>query len=145
MFLRPYNAILFTMNIHSKVLNELQRFLIKQPKVVVGYFYGSRISGYEARDSDLDLAIAVEDEHINYSDFYLQISQIFKHFDLDLRIVTLKNSPTFLFHVINGQCIYKKSEQDKLNFETKVLRYFYDSQHIRDVYNHYLKQAFKVG
>lgn len=145
LFTKLQNVILFSMNIDSKVLNELQTFLIKHPQVIVGYFYGSRAHGYEIKTSDLDLAVVVKDEQIDYGNFYLKTSQIFRHFDLDLRIVTLKNSPTFLFQVINGQCVYKKSDQEKLIFETKVLQYFYDSQHIRDIYDHYLRQAFKEG
>ena len=139
----------------AEVVAQLGKLFQTYPQIIAAYLYGSQISGYNSRKSDLDLAVVIEEEHIdykqslkfslcsNYRDLYLKVSQIFKGFDLDLRIITLKNSPTFLFQVIKGQCVYRKSDQEKLTFETKVLQHFYDSQHIRDIYSHYLRQAFE--
>lgn len=131
------------MDVGPEALNKLTKFLAEQPNIEVCYLYGSRVLGYNAKNSDLDLALVIEDENINYGNFYLQISQIFRPFELDLRIINLKSSPTFLFHVIKGQCIYAKSAREKLIFETKVMQRFYDTQRIRDIYDHYLKQAFQ--
>lgn len=110
------------------------------------YFYGSRVKGYSAKDSDLDIAVVVDDiQSINYDKFYLQISKIIQHIELDLRVVTPKSDPTYLFEMITGKYLYQKSEKDRINFETKVLKNFYDGKHIRDIYYYYLKQSFGLS
>lgn len=110
----------------------------------MAYFYGSQITGYTNKKSDLDLAVITDNANsIKYGDLYLKVSQIIKEKEVDLRIVTLKETPTYLFQVLkNGQTVYQRDELEKVKFESKVLRNFYDTQHLRDIYNSYLKQAF---
>ena len=114
------------------------------PSILVVYFYGSGVTGYTNKQSDLDLAVVVDDPTaIDYGDLYLKINQIIKNQEVDLRIVTLTNTPTYLFQVLkNSQRIYQRDELERVNLESQILRDFYDTQHIRDIYDSYLKQAF---
>lgn len=132
------------MNISKEKIGQLEKIFIKQQNVVAAYVYGSRIKGYANVKSDLDLAIVVDDvDRINYQDLYLKINQIFSKLEIDLRIVTSSSSPIYLLQILkSGKCIYQRDELEKVNFETKALKDFYDSQHIRDIYDHYLKQSF---
>ena len=133
------------MDLENGRLEKLQKLFKKMPQVLAVYFYGSRIKGYEAKNSDLDIAVVVDDiKGIDYGKLYLQVTKIIQHIELDLRVATLKNDPTYLSEVIKGQCVYQRSMEDRLNFETKVLRGFDDGKHIRDIYYHYLKQSFGV-
>ncbi len=132
------------MNISKDKLGQLRNMFKKQQNVVAVYVYGSRLKGYNTAKSDLDLAVVVDDvDKINYQSLYLKINQLFKKIEIDLRIVTAKSSPTYLFQVLkSGQCVYQRDEIEKVQFETKALKDFYDSQHLRDIYDRYLRQAF---
>lgn len=134
------------MKLKLQSLEKLQNIFKNLPLVVAVYLYGSRVGGYAAKSSDLDIAVIVDDiESVNYDDLFSPISQIIKHVELDLRVASLKSDPIYLFEAIKGQCIYRRSDRDKINFEVKVLKNFYDSQHIRDIYYYYLKQSFGVS
>lgn len=134
------------MQFDSKQLQKLQNIFKKMPEVLAVYIYGSRIKGYAAKGSDLDIAIVVDDiKDINYDKFYFPISEIIKDVELDLRIVTPKQDLIYLYEVIGGKFIYQRSKEDRIIFETRVLKNFYDGKHIRDIYHHYLKQSFGVS
>ncbi len=126
-------------------LENLQKYLKEQLEVVAAYFYGSRVSGYHKEKSDLDLAIVVDEvTKVDYLQLYPVVSKVFPDFEVDLRIVDQDSQPSFLFEVLkNGKCIYKRNEPDRVRFETKAMIDFYDSAHIRDIYDHYLTKYFQ--
>ncbi len=125
----------------------IERFFRNKPQVVAAYLYGSRVTGYSSNNSDLDIAVVVNDTSgIDYGKFSFQVNQMFPDFETDLRIITKGTSPTFIFQVIrNNQCIYQKSDKEKVQFESKALRDFYDAAHLRDIYDSYLKSFFAGG
>lgn len=130
--------------INHESLNNLAQLLKSYPAVLAGYLYGSRITGHASAKSDLDLALVVDDtECVNYEEAYLKISQIFPQFEIDLRIITQDSSPTYLFQVLNGKRVYERSGLKRIKFEVKALHTYYDTQHIRDIYNLYLKKSLK--
>lgn len=132
------------MLLSQAILDQLSDFFKKQPEVLVTYFYGSRISGQALPKSDLDLAIVVKSQDsLKYRDIYLELNQIIKDLEVDVRIITADTPPNFIFQVLkNSQLIYQKDPLKKVEFEARALRDYYDSQHIRDIYDSYLKQSF---
>lgn len=134
------------MTLDSQKSAELQKLFKKMPQVLAVYFYGSRIKEYAKKTSDLDIAVIVDSSiGIDYGKLYSQVGKIINFFELDLRIVTLKDTPTYLFGVVSGRCIYKRSEDDRISFETRVIKNFYDGKYMRDIYYNYLKQNFGVN
>lgn len=133
------------MDLDSGKLEALQKIFRKMPQVSVVYLYGSRMKGYAAKASDLDIAVVVDNiEGINYGDLILQVNQVFPELETDVRIITYNTMPTFLFQVIrDGKVIYQKSEAERVRFETKSLREYYDGQRLRDIYDKYLSLYFK--
>lgn len=132
------------MNISKDKIGHLKEVFREQQSVVAVYIYGSRLRAYSNVKSDLDLAVVVDDfNKIDYKDLYLKINQIFKELEIDLRIVTPTSSPTYLLQILKtGECVYQRDQVERVNFETKALKDFYDSKHIRDIYDHYLRQSF---
>lgn len=132
------------MNISKDKIGHLKEVFREQQSVVAVYIYGSRLRAYSNVKSDLDLAVVVDDfNKIDYQDLYLKINQIFKELEIDLRIVTPTSSPTYLLQILKtGECVYQRDQVERVNFETKALKDFYDSKHIRDIYDHYLRQSF---
>lgn len=146
MYEKLFRCYTFSRMVDQKKQDKLKGLFKLYPQIIAVYLYGSQVGGYASKKSDLDVAVVVNaPQNIDYGDLYLKTSQIIKGFELDLRVATLKNDPTYLFEVIRGKCFYQRSERDRINFETMVLRNFYDGKHIRDIYYHYLKQSFGVS
>lgn len=129
---------------NGQIQTKLKKLFSTYPSILVAYFYGSQVTGYTNKQSDLDLAVIVDNaDIIKYGELYLKVHQIIKEKEVDLRIVASRGTPTYLFQILkNGQAIYQREELERVRFESKVLRDFYDTQHIRDIYDSYLKQAF---
>lgn len=133
------------MEILQEQLQDLNQLFKKLPQIVAVYLYGSRVSKRELPKSDLDVAVIAESiESIDYGKLYFAVSQIIKDYEIDLRIITKKTAPTFIFEVIKtARCIYQRSDTEKVQFETKALSEYYDSEHLRKIYDSYLKAFFE--
>lgn len=119
--------------------------LNKNKHVMVVYLFGSYAKNRERKDSDLDIVVVLETlSDFDYSSMYSKISSFFPDKNLDLRVIIPKEtSPLFLFQVVkSGVCLFERSKVQRLQFETYALKIYYDSQHLRDVYNYYLDKRF---
>ena len=130
--------------IDEKLVSELKRSLSKYPKIKLAYVLGSVAHGGVKPESDFDLAVVVDDAaKINYSQVYQLISHLSFPKDLDLSIVDKDSSPLFLFQIIStGNCIYQRSDAERVVFEAYVMENYYDTAHLRNIYSSYLKERF---
>src|SRR3989344_6288803 len=117
--------------------------------VIAVYIHGSRVKGYAAADSDTDVAVVVKDkrklEHGGWGyKVEHEIRDALKVKEPDVRVIDVGSSPVFLFAVVDGGVvIYESSADEKVKFEARVLRSYYDYQRLADVYRRYLFQAGK--
>lgn len=133
------------MQIPKDELTKLEEIFKEQPEIVAVYLYGSQVNGNAIKSSDLDIAVVVDNPlNIDYGDLYFKISRVIKGKEIDLRIITKRTSPTFIFQVIkNDRCIYQRGEEEKVLFEAKAISEYYDGQHLRGIYDSYLKPFFE--
>lgn len=139
-------VILISM-IDDKLISQIDISLSKEPKVKLAYILGSVISGRVKTGSDFDLAVVVESsDKTDYKHIYKLVSDIDFPKDLDLSIVDKNSSPLFLFQIIStGQCIYQRSQEEKVSFEACTLKNYYDTAHLRKIYYSYLKDKFSYA
>lgn len=130
--------------INNKLVTQIHEALSKEPRIKLAYVLGSIISGRVKADSDFDLVVVVDDAtKINYDQIYQLISNLKFPKDLDLSIVDKNSSPLFLFQIIStGKCVYQRSEEERVFFEADVLKIYYDTTHLRNIYHSYLKDKF---
>lgn len=130
--------------IDQHLTSQIQQSLSKEPKVISAYILGSYVSGKTTSSSDFDLAIVLENKtKLSQNQIYDLISHIRFPKNLDMSLVDKNSSPVFLYQIIStGNCVYQRSEEDKSNFESFVLKKYYDTQHIRNIYYSYLKHKF---
>lgn len=124
---------------------QFTNILNKNKHVMVAYLFGSYAKNRERKDSDLDIVVVLETlSDFDYSSTYSKISSFFPDKNLDLRVIIPKEtSPLFLFQIVkSGVCLFERSKVQRLQFETYALKMYYDSQHLRDVYNYYLDKRF---
>lgn len=122
-------------------LQQLDIYARKKEEVVCVYLHGSRVKGNAIEDSDLDIAVVVKSKlEINEKlKIVEEIKDIFKlDLEMDIKVVTRNASPVFLFEIIKGVCVYKRSDPDRIKFEAFAMSNYFDTQHMRDIYRQYL-------
>jgi|SRR3972149_3720399 len=130
--------------IDKQLISGIRQALSKDSRIKLAYVLGSVVSGRARVGSDFDLAVVVDDTtKISYDQIYQLISNLNFPKDLDLSVVDNESSPLFLFQIIStGNCVYQRSEEDKVSFEAYVLKNYYDNAHLRKIYRSYLKDKF---
>ena len=127
---------------------KLKLLLTKVPPVKLAYLIGSFATGQARRDSDLDIVLVTDKEglrKLDYSKLYRQINHMIHSFSLDLRlIVPEETNPIFLFQIYkHGDLLYAASEKDRVEFEIRSMKYYFDSQHLRNIFNSHLDRSFE--
>lgn len=130
--------------IDKRLVAQIKKALSKEPRIRLAYVLGSVVSGRERADSDFDLAVVIDDvTKIEFEQIYKLLAHLSFPKDLDLSIVDKNSSPLFLFQITStGRCIYRKSDNEKVAFESFVMKNYYDSAHLRNIYSSYLKERF---
>lgn len=128
----------------DKLAIEISRALGGEAEIVGAYLAGSFAAGETRPESDVDLVVAVKRKQADTaSRIYSLIKEIEFPKDLDLTVVDKKSSPLFLFQVVSkGKRIYQSSASASVAFEAAVLRGYYDTAHLRNIYFSYLKDKF---
>lgn len=123
---------------------QIKDILKKEPNIIACYVFGSYTSGRTTKESDFDIAFVVVDKKIlNEKQIYELIKNVHFPKDLDISVVDKKSSPLFLYQIVStGKRIYAKNETSLESFEAFVLRNYYDTQHMRNIYYKYLKKSF---
>ncbi|MEA2036415.1 MAG: nucleotidyltransferase domain-containing protein [Nanoarchaeota archaeon] len=124
------------------MIKKIENILTSVPEVKLAYLIGSRSKGNALENSDVDIVLVTsrdEVKSIDYSHLYGQIQSVLSD-ELDLRIVSLDSSPLFLSEVIDGELLYVKSEEDRVEFVRESLLVYYRTQYLRDIFNQYLDQ-----
>lgn len=128
-----------------KIISYIQKALKKEQRILACYIFGSYVKGTFNKDSDFDIAIVADKKLITDDAAYELLKDIPFPKDPDISIVDKTSSPIFLFQIIkSGTRIYAKDENRANAFEAYVLRHYYDTQHLRNIYNYYLKEKFNL-
>ena len=113
----------------EKNINELvQKYGIK-----LLYVFGSYAKGSNNKNSDIDIAVLVNDNYKPMYKLYMigDLTSIFKRDDIDLVILN-GASPVLRHQVIKyGKIIYEESLEEKVIFEAKVLSVYMDMEPFR--------------
>lgn len=127
-----------------EIVSHIQKALKKEPRILAAYIFGSYAKGIHNKESDFDIAVVVENKKlITEEAVYELLKDVPLPKDPDISIVDKTSSPIFLFQIIkSGTRIYAKDENSVIAFEAYVLKDYYDTQHIRNIYNYYLKEMF---
>lgn len=131
----------------NKNIKKVQKILAREPNVLAAYLFGSQVGGFAGKKSDLDLAVVVKDKRrLNEFDLLEILGKVHFPKNLDLSVVDKTSSPFFLFEIISGgKRIYEKNKDHAVAFEARVLNFYYDTRHLRNIYKLYLKEALEKG
>lgn len=127
-----------------KIISSIQKTLQKESLILACYIFGSYVKGIHNKESDIDIAVVVENKKlITENSAYELLKNVPFPKNPDISVVDKTSSPLFLFQIIKyGTRVYTKDEKRIRDFETYVLKYYYDTQHLRNIYSYYLKEKF---
>lgn len=118
--------------------------LAKEPGILAAYVIGSAASGRMTPESDFDLAVVTQNRRqVNERRVYELVRRLKFPKDLDLSVVDTASSPLFLYQIVSkGRKIYAQNQAAVNRFEAFSLHNYYDTAHMREIYNRALKRKF---
>ena len=126
----------------NELYTQIKKALKNYPQVSAAYVIGSSVSKRLTKESDFDLAVVVQNRKTVSDDkVYGLIEHVKFPRNLDLSVVDKSSSPIFLYQVITkGERIYEKKKSGAATFEAFVLHNYYDTSHLRNIYEKRLKE-----
>lgn len=121
--------------------NNLEK-LINSYGIKLIYIFGSYAKGTNGKDSDLDIAVFLEDNYNALDKLTLigEFIDIFKRNDIDLVILNDANSVLKHQVIKYGKLLYMQDEDIKVNFEVRTLKEYMDMEHFRRTQMKYIKE-----
>jgi len=124
-----------------------KEFLVRERNVKFAYLFGSLATGTSGPLSDLDLAVYL-DGRLDLFTCRLKLmealAKVLKTENFDL--VVLNQASLVLKHeVIRDGVVLKDDRPRRIMFESKALREYLDTAHLRDVQRSYLREQLKRG
>lgn len=128
---------------------QIQTYFAQKPEVVAVYLYGSQVRGKAKKTSDIDLGVVLQGTRIikletPQVEFSQELSEILnKKVEVkDLRSARLD----FAHRVLSeGVLIFSADEKARIEFETDVLRNYFDLKPFFEEYYRELSQIARRG
>ena len=133
------------------VKDDIVRCVAKRREIQAAYIFGSVVSGRARRDSDIDVALLLNENspYLKTLDYRLRvatdISRAIGRPDLDL--VILNDAPPVLAHQVlsKGKLIFERSRTARVAFQVRAVNLYLDTEPMRALYRRYLKQRIREG
>lgn len=109
--------------------------------VSAAYLFGSAARGDERKDSDIDIAILLPtnlSKEKRFKTRLLMMADLSRmlHKNIDLIILNDMSSLFFKYAIIKeGILLYEKNEDDRIDFENRILDSYFDFQPFLTLYN----------
>jgi len=130
--------------VHMKndLYSQIQKALKASSEILAAYVIGSTVSKRFTSESDFDLVVVAQNrEAVGNDKVYELIRDIKFPRNLDLSVVDKSSSPIFLYQTVaKGERIYVKEKSQADNFEAFVLHNYYDTSHLRNIYDKHLRE-----
>lgn len=127
-------------------LESLRNLFAGYPQVVSCYAFGSRITGNNHPDSDLDIGILCFDKQsLSPVDVGEAIQKLIGDYQADVILLDLSDYPLILSRVLSGMVLYQKTLRDRAEVERRILHSLEDERHYQQIRRLYLNQSFTKG
>lgn len=122
---------------------------LKKEGVVLAYLFGSQVSGFTHRESDVDIAVLLkkEIEPQKYFDKSLKLERLFKEIypQKERQVTILNEASSFLKHEVikNSELIFCADEKERIKFHMDTIHSYEDTRPLREIQYFYLKKRIK--
>ncbi|PIU15861.1 hypothetical protein COT20_01245 [bacterium (Candidatus Gribaldobacteria) CG08_land_8_20_14_0_20_39_15] len=120
--------------------------IFKKHDVVFAYLFGSQVSGKTNSESDVDIAVYLDE---NCADFFKTrltlIEKLQALFRKDVEVIILNEQKSIFFKFViikEGQVLFEQNHSKRVGFELETMRDYYDYQPFLRAYNYaYLERG----
>ena len=130
----------------TMIIDTISQALTDQP-VRLAYIYGSFVTGRVRRGRDIDVAVVAEpDKTIDEAALAVAVQKQLgiDQPEVDLRLIDLNSAPVFLRNILkDGRPILVKNETERIDFEVRAMKNYYDSAYLRDFMTQNMYQQIK--
>lgn len=111
-------------------------------KIKLAYIFGSYAKGTNNDNSDIDIAILLEDGYSPLDKVGLlgELSDALRADNIDLVILNSANSVLKHQVIKYGKIVYNESEELRILFEVRVLKEYMDMDYFRKTQMHYISE-----
>lgn len=130
------------------LLSRMRNYFTKQPLVLLAYLYGSYAKGSEREDSDIDVAILVDEKKGNSLTVQLDATaDLSKLLGREVEVQNLGAVDVAFAHRVlsEGKLIFARSIDYKIAYETYILRQYFDLKPFYDAFYETLGERAKRG
>ncbi|MBI3912216.1 MAG: nucleotidyltransferase domain-containing protein [Armatimonadetes bacterium] len=129
---------------------ELERLFQAHP-VRLAYLFGSHAAGRAHADSDVDVAVLL-DEHLTADERFAQrleligeLMRVFRTEDVD--VVILNEAPPALAYEVlrGGRVLFRRDEQARIEYAARTLREYWDTAPLRRIRAEALERRVRSG
>ncbi len=121
---------------------------LKQLGALAVYLIGSRARGQERADSDIDIAVVVQDrQKADLRQILAVLTEKFPPEKLHLSLVDLAHtSPLFLYQIAKeGQLLFTSDENFPSLFAAQAMQRYFDDQYRLDIFRRQLLKRIREG
>ena len=121
--------------------------LEQQPEVLLAYLFGSHAKGKARPDSDIDIAVLVDESKIagGHLDTQMRLSALIDNDRVDL--VILNDAPPLLQHQVlkHGIKLFSRDKAKQVDFVFNAITRYLDTIYLRQIHSEALHRRIKEG
>ena len=131
-------------------IQKIKDYFNKRKEVAAVYLYGSQARGDAKKSSDIDLAVLVTDKRKYHGFGIPQVvfaQDLSKLLDKKVEVQDLDAcSAEFAHRVLSeGKLLVSNNEKERIKFQMKITREYFDLKPLLDEYDNYLSKIIKRG
>lgn len=138
------------MRLRENIIEKIAKYFSRKPQVIAVYLYGSFAKGEAKKDSDIDLGVVLGKKgrprafRIPQVIFSQELSKLLRE---KVEVQDLSASSLEFSHRVlsEGKLIFCRDHAKRIDFETMVVRKYFDLKPYFEEYYHYLSQIAKKG
>ena len=129
------------------LLSAVKEQMARDVHVRFAYLFGSHAMDKATALSDIDIAVFL-DNRVDPLHYRLKLVETFtrvaKNENIDI-VVLNQATPLLKHEVIGAGIVLKEAREERLLFETEVLREYLDLDHLRKVQRLYIREQLRAG
>lgn len=124
----------------EEIHDKLKMFFDKEESVVFAYLFGSMARGKTDFESDVDLAVYLEDKKVDnfFKERLFLIEEIQALLKKTTEVVMLNETKSIFFKFViikEGRVVFERDHSKRVDFELKIMQEYYDFQPFLEEYN----------